>query len=290
MHYLGEHLETALLAALDAGGAILDIYSKDFNIRYKDDRSPLTLADRRSHDIIVRHLTEQQVADSLPILSEEGRDISFQERKQWVRFWLVDPLDGTKEFIKRNGEFTVNIALVEKNRPILGVIYAPDKELLFFAAKGLGAYKLKQRGLYTDLKNPTDRTGARGLLDEIISRARKLPRCFPYAKRNASPLTIVGSRSHPTKELEAFVEAMKKEHGSVAFISAGSSLKFCLVAEGKADMYPRLGPTMEWDTAAGQIIVEQAQGSVLNAETNEPLQYNKADLLNPWFIVRGKWN
>lgn len=279
------HLKTALLAAIEAGQAILEIYDRDFNVRYKDDRSPLTLADKRSHDIIMAHLSDQP-NDKLPILSEEGRDIPFQERRKWMHFWLVDPLDGTKEFIKRNGEFTVNIALIHRTRPVLGIIYVPVKDILYFAATDLGAYKSEKGDLLAMIEGDAIKKDSTEFVNAIIGCSTKLPYPSAHTALNDSPLTVVGSRSHPTKELEDFVEDMRKKHRSVEFISAGSSLKLCLVAEGKADIYPRLGPTMEWDTAAGQIIVEQAHGSVLNAETNEPLRYNKKDLLNPWFIVR----
>jgi 3'(2'), 5'-bisphosphate nucleotidase len=285
MYHLADHLKTALLAALEAGQAILEIYNGEFDVQYKDDRSPLTLADKRSHDIIVRHLSARNGAN-LPILSEEGRDIPFQERKKWSHFWLLDPLDGTKEFIKRNGEFTVNIALIHGTRPILGIIYVPVKGLFYFAATDLGAYKSEKHDLLTVIKDNGGKKGATGFVNAIIDRSIKLPYQDSHAAASGSHLTIVGSRSHPTKDLEDFVEKMRKKYKSVEFLSAGSSLKLCLVAEGKADVYPRLGPTMEWDTAAGQFIVEQAKGSVLNFATNEPLQYNKKDLLNPWFIVR----
>jgi 3'(2'), 5'-bisphosphate nucleotidase len=287
MHHLNRYLKTALIAAIEAGQSILEIYHRDFNVRYKDDMSPLTLADKRSHDIIVAHLSDQ-INDKLPILSEEGRDIPFQERKEWVHFWLVDPLDGTKEFIKRNGEFTVNIALIHGTRPVLGIIYLPVKDILYFAATDLGAYKSEKHDLLAMIKDNAIKKEPSGFVNVIIGCSTKLPYYSSHTTFNDSHLTIVGSRSHPTKEQEEFVYDMRKKHISVEFISAGSSLKLCLVAEGKADIYPRLGPTMEWDTAAGQVIVEQAHGSVLNSETNEPLQYNKKDLLNPWFIVRKK--
>jgi 3'(2'), 5'-bisphosphate nucleotidase len=285
VYHLANHLKTALLAAFEAGQAILEVYHGDFNVQYKDDRSPLTLADKRSHDIIVRHLSDQS-DDKLPILSEEGRDTPFQERKKWSHFWLIDPLDGTKEFIKRNGEFTVNIALIRGTRPILGIIHVPVKDLFYFAATDLGAYKLEKHDLLAVINDNGDEKGAAGFVNAIIGCSRKLPYHDDHAAAKGSHLTIVGSRSHSTKDLEDFVDKMREKYSSVEFISAGSSLKLCLVAEGKADIYPRLGPTMEWDTAAGQFIVEQAQGSVLNFETNEPLQYNKKNLLNPWFIVR----
>ena len=274
----------ALLAAKDAGRAILDVYRQDFDISYKDDHSPLTLADQRSHNIIVSHLSDVS-GERLPILSEEGRSISYQQRRRWKYFWMADPLDGTKEFIKKNDEFTVNIAQIHQNRPILGVIYVPVKDVFYFAGDGLGAYRMDNSDILaigTDrpVKNDSPR-----VLETILARSIKLPDDNHRFEKKDSQITIVGSRSHATKELEAFIENMRKKHEQVEFISAGSSLKLCLVAEGRADIYPRLGPTMEWDTAAGQVIVEQARGSVLNYEMDEPLRYNKKNLLNPWFIA-----
>jgi len=251
----GELLTPAIAAAREAGNAVMEVYASDFAVEHKDDKSPLTLADKRSHEIIVKRLSNI-TGKTIPILSEEGRGIPYEERKNWDYFWLVDPLDGTKEFIKRNGEFTVNIALIQGHRPVLGVIYVPVTETLYYAREGAGAYK--------------ESKGSTIKLPELQTRGR---------------FTIVGSRSHATPELAAFVEEMKKNHGEVDFISAGSSLKFCLVAEGKADVYPRLGPTMEWDTAAGQAIAEQAGVSVIDRETKRPLVYNKPNLLNPWFTV-----
>jgi len=287
VNQLTNHLYNPLLAAKEAGRAILEIYNSDFDVWYKNDKSPLTMADQRSHDIIVAHMSDH-AGDQFPILSEEGKDIPFKQRSGWEYFWLVDPLDGTKEFVKRNGEFTVNIALVHRNRPVLGVVYVPVKDVLFFAAEGLGAYKSDSSDVFELINGKASEKERAGLLRTLIDRSVKLPVYNSQITISDSQLTIVGSRSHSTKELEDFVEAMKKKYEQVKFISAGSSLKLCLVAEGKADVYPRLGPTMEWDTAAGQVIVEQAKGSVLNIETEEPLRYNKEKLLNPWFIVRKK--
>ena len=288
MHHLTNHMITALPAVIEAGRAILKVYNRGFDVQYKDDQSPLTLADKKSHDIIVAHLSEQ-TSDRLPILSEEGQDIPFQKRRQWEYFWLVDPLDGTKEFIKRNDEFTVNIALVHRTRPVLGIIYVPVKDVLYFGATDLGAYKSEKRDLFEMIKENALKSKKDEFLKPLIGCSTKLPYHVSHPRRYDSPLTIVGSRSHSTKELENFVEYMREKHRIVEFISAGSSLKLCLVAEGRADIYPRLGPTMEWDTAAGQVIVEQALGSVLNYETDEPLRYNKENLLNPWFIVRSRF-
>ena len=284
MNQLTYHLLMALLAAKDAGRAILDVYRQDFDISYKDDHSPLTLADQRSHNIIVSHLSDVS-GERLPILSEEGRSISYQQRRRWKYFWMADPLDGTKEFIKKNDEFTVNIAQIHQNRPILGVIYVPVKDVFYFAGDGLGAYRMDNSDILAIGNNRPVKNDSARVLETILARSIKLPDDNHRFEKKDSQITIVGSRSHATKELEAFIETMRKKHEQVEFISAGSSLKLCLVAEGRADIYPRLGPTMEWDTAAGQVIVEQARGSVLNYEMDEPLRYNKKNLLNPWFIA-----
>ena len=284
-YQMKEHMLTALLASKEAGQAILDVYKQDFDVSYKEDRSPLTLADQRSHNIIVDHLTDPSVKN-LPILSEEGKDIPFEQRSEWEYFWLIDPLDGTKEFIKRNGEFTVNIALIYQHRPILGVIYAPVNNVFYFASEGLGSFKLKNDNVFELLDGKTSEINRDSVLKEIIKHSDKLPCYDTPLDTHDSQLVIVGSRSHPSREFEAFVKTMRKKHAKVEVISSGSSLKLCLVAEGRADIYPRLGPTMEWDTAAGQAIVEQANGSVLNYETGESLQYNKKNLLNSWFIVK----
>jgi 3'(2'), 5'-bisphosphate nucleotidase len=269
----------AIQAAIAAGNAINEVYRSDFEVAYKSDKSPLTTADQKSHEIITGALKQCD----LPILSEEGKDRPYEERKKWKRFWIVDPLDGTKEFVKRNGEFTVNIALIENSCPVLGAIFIPDRNTLYFAERNLGAYKLED-GHLSQLRGI--RAGAaedaHTLLGQIVSRSIRLPIEGP--RRPA--LTIVGSRSHKNAELEAYVEEKRKEFGEVEFISAGSSLKICLIAEGKADIYPRLGPTMEWDTAAGQAIAESAGASVLDFGTRKPLVYNKEDLHNPWFIVQ----
>ena len=267
---------TTILAAKRAGEAILEVYDSDFAVEQKDDKSPLTLADKRSHEIIEKVL-EQTVTvnnSTVPILSEEGKEIPYDERIKWEYFWLVDPLDGTKEFIKRNGEFTVNIALIHKHKPVLGIIYIPVKDVFYFAAINFGAYKLENSGILTENLS----------IEELIDKSQKLP----LNSNDKTTLTVIGSRSHTSEEFTEFVKQLNQKHENVEFISSGSSLKLCLVAEGKADVYPRFGPTMEWDTAAGQAIVEQAKGTVMEAETNEPLNYNKSNLLNPFFIVSGQ--
>ncbi len=266
-------------ASLTAGDAILEIYESDFSVEKKADDSPLTLADKRSHEIIDASLTEFNI----PILSEEGRDIEYSVRQNWDQLWIVDPLDGTKEFIKRNGEFTVNIALVKNGLPVLGVIFVPVKNVLYFAERDLGSFKLSDSKCIEELKNQLlSEKKKESLLENLMSHSERLP----IKRSTGSSCTIIGSRSHATKELDEFVKEKELEYDVVDFISAGSSLKFCLVAEGKADIYPRLGPTMEWDTAAGQAIAEIAGAGVFDLNTNSPLIYNKADLLNPYFIVQ----
>jgi 3'(2'), 5'-bisphosphate nucleotidase len=277
---LKPYILRSIQAAIAAGKAINEVYhSKDFGVEYKSDKSPLTLADQKSHDIIVNGLRELDI----PILSEEGKDTPYAQRKDWKRFWVVDPLDGTKEFIKRNGEFTVNIALVENSCPVLGTIFVPDRNTLYFAARDFGAYKLQDGSIGDLLRTRQDSTeDIQTVLDQIVGQSIRLP----AKDQKRKSLTIVGSRSHKTAELEAYVEEKRKAFGDVEFISAGSSLKICLVAEGRADVYPRLGPTMEWDTAAGQAIAEYAGASVYQYDTSKPLIYNKEDLHNPWFIVK----
>jgi adenylate cyclase len=270
-------LHTAIISSVKAGRAILDVYdSTNMVVEKKADNSPLTLADRRSHDIIMADID----VFGIPVLSEEGRNIPFAEREQWPRMWIVDPLDGTKEFIKRNGEFTVNIALAEGGVPTMGVIYVPVTDTLYFADREQGAFKIdgcKKGGI-------DDGKPGGSAMESRLKHAVRLP--LQQAKDR--PFTIIGSRSHATPELEAYVERMRNQYGEVDFMSSGSSLKICLVAEGRADIYPRLGPTMEWDTAAGQAIVVASGAQVVRHDNGKALTYNKEDLLNPWFIVQRK--
>jgi 3'(2'), 5'-bisphosphate nucleotidase len=268
------NLIQAIQAAMAAGNVILSVYESDFAVSVKDDQSPLTEADKRAHAVITKRLR----ASAYPILSEEGRDIPYAERRRWDRFWMVDPLDGTKEFIKRNGEFTVNIALIQKGRPLLGVIYVPVQKTLYLASGKTGAYLLQDPRHLGKLADPEGKID----LHAIMAAATTLP-CHKAADL---PYTIVGSRSHGSPELEQFVAEQRQTHPDLQFVAAGSSLKFCLVAEGRARIYPRLGPTMEWDTAAGQAIAEYAGASVLRWDSPDPLTYNKESLLNPWFVVK----
>lgn len=264
-----DYLAKAVFAALDAGAAALDVYSGDFEVEEKSDHTPLTLADQRSHEIIASRLK----SIGIPVLSEEGRDIAYDERKGWQHLWIVDPLDGTKEFVQRNGEFTINIALVENGLPVLGVVFVPVKDDLYFAVQNKGSFFVKGEKIFALGKNVS--------AGQLVAEAQPIP----LSGLPARPFTIMGSRSHASSELSAFVEKQKLDHPDLNFISAGSSLKFCLVAAGLADMYPRTGPTMEWDTAAGQAVVEMAGGAVVEFESGRPLGYNKESLLNPWFIV-----
>lgn len=259
-----EGLKIAIEASLKAGEAIMQIYNTKFDVEVKDDRSPLTIADKNANDIINSFLRPTKI----PIISEENKQIDFRTRKTWDTCWIVDPVDGTKEFIKRNGEFTVNIALVDQNKPLFGVIYVPAEMMLYFGdVKNKIAYKVK-------------------LSNHNIQWEELLERCIPLTpKAKSSKIEVVGSRSHMNNDTLTFVNDLKKEGKEVSIVSKGSSLKFCLVAEGKADVYPRFAPTMEWDTAAGQAICNAVGINVISKETELPLTYNKENLLNPWFIV-----
>ena len=260
-------LNTAIKAVLKAGHEILKIYNNpeaDFSVERKADNSPLTIADKVSHQLINQLLK----TTGLPVLSEEGRDITYEERKNWETFWMVDPLDGTKEFIKRNGEFTVNIALITKNQPVMGVIYVPVTNVLYVGEIQKGAWKLEE--------TPEDAS-----FEAVKKAGTRLP------VENPKPgYTIVGSRSHANDETREYIEQCKKEHPQIDIISIGSSLKICMVAEGIADEYPRFGPTMEWDTAAGHAIANASGKKLWLTSLENELTYNKKNLLNPYFIVK----
>lgn len=261
--YLEESIPLLIETVKQAGKAILEVYDSDFNVELKEDFSPLTLADKKSHDIILTALKGTE----FPVLSEEGKEIPYSERKEWTRFWLVDPLDGTKEFVKRNDEFTVNIAFIENGIPVLGIIYAPVPDLLYIGSEKSGAFKIS--GL-KDLSYFEDWKGCAMLLPK---------------QNTSSTFTVVGSRSHMNKETEDFITELEKKEGRLEIISKGSSLKLCLIAEGDAKVYPRFAPTMEWDIAAGHAIISASGGKVMKVETSDELTYNKADLRNPWFIA-----
>ncbi len=236
-----------------AAAAVLRIYNTDFAVAHKDDRSPLTAADMASHHSILQGLAE--LTPELPVLSEESCAVPFEERRRWHRFWLIDPLDGTREFIKRNGEFTVNIALVEGHRPVLGVVHVPVSGITYYGADG---HAFRQRD-------------------------RQPPEPIRVCAQHRDPVRVAGSRSHAGDSLQRFLESL----GEHQILSMGSSLKLCLVAEGSADIYPRLGPTSEWDTAAAEAVVVAAGGRVTDTDM-QPLQYNaRESLLNPHFLVFG---
>lgn len=281
----------AIRAALEAGKDIMAIYddpAADFGIERKADNSPLTRADKAAHARIMSFLEPT----GIPVLSEEGAHLPYEERRHWRRLWIVDPLDGTKEFVKRNGEFTVNIALVEDGKPVMGVIYRPTPYrptplplpsgrgaagALYFGfslGEEQGAWLVEDESL---LNNPSI------TVEDILKSHTAQP--LPSLTRRGRGWVCVASRSHLSPETETFIEALRHEHPDLELVSSGSSLKICLVAEGRADIYPRHAPTMEWDTAAGHAIALAAGCKMVDAETGEPLTYNKPDLHNPWFIV-----
>ena len=258
-----------LQTAFQAGKAIMDIYQQPFNVELKADNSPLTIADKTAHAIISERLSDT----GIPLLSEEGAQISYDIRKNWDQYWLVDPLDGTKEFIKKNGDFTVNIALISKQLPVFGVVYAPVPGFIYWGSES-GSFRLnvKQSG-NTVFEN----------FHSLQARAEQLP----CVSRQEGYL-VLGSRSHMNFETESFIRDLKTTHPNLSFVSRGSSLKFCTLAEGGADVYPRFGPTMEWDTAAGHAVALFAGCSVNQAENGLPVIYNKPSLLNPYFIAEAK--
>lgn len=243
--------------AKEAGKVILKIYAdaEGIEIDRKADNSPLTKADREANQVICDALV--QLTPNIPIISEENKEIPYEERKQYAYAWLVDPLDGTKEFIKRNGEFTVNIALIHNQQIVLGVVYTPVTDEMYWAVKGEGAYK--------------------------ISDGNTMQLSAATFTMKDTGLGVVCSRSHLNEATQAFVDELDDPDR----VPKGSSLKFLILAEGKAHLYPRLAPTMEWDTGAAQIVLEEAGGKVINHETNQPLRYNKENLRNPFFIGYG---
>ena len=274
-------IEAAVKAAIEAGEAILEIYSQDFEVETKSDNSPLTAADKASHEIIMSALQDTPY----PVLSEESAEVEYEERREWSTYWLVDPLDGTKEFIKKNGEFTVNIALIENGMPVAGIVYVPVKETLYMG-EGDAAVKA---------------TDCVGKTVEAILESASPCRVSGTPSR---PLRVVASKSHCNDETRKFIAELEQLHGEVELVSRGSSLKLCMVADGSADIYPRIAPTMEWDTAAAHAVVAAAGGAVfefdadLNASSyltggdsasKNPIKvhYNKENLLNPYFVVSG---
>lgn len=265
-------LHQTIIAAVLAGKEILEVYDTKFDVEYKDDNSPLTLADKKASDKIMEELKQFNI----PVLSEEGEHDSFETRKNWNKLWIVDPLDGTKEFVKRNGEFTVNIALVEENKPTLGVIYSPVFKDIYFAAKGIGSFKIDRKNFSSFISTIKEVS-----LETLLSISQKLP-----VLTDRKNYVVVASRSHMSSETHVHIEKLKTQHAQVEIVSTGSSIKMCWVAEGIADEYPRFGPTMEWDTAAGQAILQEANASLIDFETKQPMLYNRENLLNNWFIAK----
>lgn len=244
--------------ASDAGAAIMEVYSRDFSVRAKPDASPLTEADLAAHAIIEGRLREE--FPQIPLLSEESSEQApYATRKHWRRYWLVDPLDGTKEFVKRNGQFTVNIALIDSNRPVAGVVHVPATGTTYWGAESTGSFKSTGAG------------------DAVPIRCGTVPA--------SGHLRVVGSSSHRSAETDRYLQALRRRYSELSFLAVGSSIKICMVAEGAADIYPRFGPTMEWDTAAAHAILNTAGGRLIRHDTGEDLSYNKPDLLNQWFVA-----
>jgi len=269
MEITKEIISNALQTAYTAGRAIMEVYSMPFDVEIKSDNSPLTIADKQAHSIIVEGLE----STGLPVLSEEGSQVSYEIRKNWSFYWLIDPLDGTKEFIKKNGDFTVNIALISNNNPVFGVVYAPVPGYLYYGSSS-GSFRINV-GICSD-SDLMD-------FDNLLLTAERLP-CY---ERNDGYL-VLGSRSHLNADTEMFINSLQKTHPKLSFVSRGSSLKFCTLAEGGADIYPRFGPTMEWDTAAGHAVALFAGCLVYQVENGLPLSYNKPSLVNPYFIAECK--
>ena len=252
------HIDPILSIARQAGAAIMGVYSRGFSVRRKDDDSPLTEADTAAHRIIEGRLRSEY--PGIPVLSEEAAEVApYAVRRGWDRYWLVDPLDGTKEFVKRNGQFTVNIALVERGCPVAGVVYAPARDWMYWGSAGSGAFKAPGAGQAGPI------------------RCSELPA--------SGTLRVVGSRSHLSLQTRSYIDGLRSRFREIEFVAMGSSLKICLVAEGAADLYPRLAPTMEWDTAAAHAILNAAGGRLLEHGTECELRYNKEDLLNAWFVA-----
>ena len=278
-------MKIAVEAAHEAGSAILEIYARDFDVEYKADDSPLTEADRVAHEVISVYLA----STPYPVLSEESKAIPFEVRKEWDRYWLVDPIDGTKEFIRKNGEFTVNIALIEQGRPILGVVLVPVSSV-FYLGSDVGAFKAEFGIHYESLDE---------LLQLIDSGCADLER-ISVSGAVLGSLKVVASKSHCNEQTLAFIEQAERVYGSSKRVSSGSSIKLCMVAEGVADFYPRVAPTCEWDTAAAQAVVDASGGAVFIYDSGvaahqyvtsnkslDKVAYNKVDILNPYFIVSG---
>lgn len=244
----------------------MDVYKTDFSVDRKEDNSPLTLADQRSHDVILSGLN----TSGLPVLSEEGIELDYEVRREWKKYWCVDPLDGTREFIKRNGEFTVNVALIENNSPILGVIYIPVKDDLYASADGIACHVQNASKVFHSKNFKFEEYLLSPIDTQLIS----------------DPFKVLISRSHLSAETEKYMDQLKQDHERLEFLSAGSALKFGWLAEGIADIYPRFSPCMEWDTAAGHAILKTVGKNIYSFPSGDELRYNKINLVNDWFIAR----
>lgn len=259
-------LKLAIQAAFDAGKKIMEIYNTDFSVEIKSDNTPVTAADKASSQTILNILLQSNI----PVISEEEEIAHYSVRKNYSHLWLIDPLDGTKEFVKRNGEFAVNIALIENQKPVIGVIYAPVLQTIYFACKDFGAFKFHFQENFLGENS-----------DEVFQLAQRLP-----LQKLPKNYTVVASRSHLSREINQHIDYLKNLYGVVDMINVGSSIKQCWVAEGKAHEYPRFGTTMEWDTAAGQCILENANAQLIDLETHLPMRYNKESLKNNFFIAK----
>jgi 3'(2'), 5'-bisphosphate nucleotidase len=257
----------ATQAAVEAGKAILSVYHGDINVSLKDDQSPLTKADLDSHEVLNKLLT----SSGLPVLSEEAAGVSFEQRCQWSSFWLIDPLDGTKEFIHRNGEFTVNVALIEAGVPKLGVVFAPASDELYAGIEGMGAWYLSNASALNQLR-----------FEDLIS----LNDFTQIEQPSGHHYTVAVSRSHADEKTSRYLSSLESSKGTIRILEAGSAMKLCLVAAGKADEYPRFGPTYEWDIAAGHAVLLGVNKDVISMEDNLRLRYNKPNLINPAFIAK----
>jgi 3'(2'), 5'-bisphosphate nucleotidase len=266
---MNSNLKIAIEASIKAGKAIMEFYNTNFETEIKNDNSPITEADKCANEIIHSFL----IKTDIPIISEENKQIDYSERKNWNTCWIVDPLDGTKEFIKRNGEFTVNIALVINKEPILGVIYKPEKKWLYYADVN------ENIGYKAILENDDCD------INSVLNLSKQI-----HPLKNDSSIRVVGSRSHMNEETKNYIEDLKEKNSDkkIEIVSIGSSLKFCFIAEGKADVYPRFAATMEWDTAAGQAICKAVGLKVVSVSTNKEMQYNKENLLNSYFLVNNQ--
>jgi 3'(2'), 5'-bisphosphate nucleotidase len=255
-------IEAIIDIAIQAGIATMEIYQRDFDVEYKADQSPLTQADLKANQIICEALSK--LYPTIPILSEENKTIEYSKRKDWDYFWCIDPIDGTKEFVKKNDEFTINIALIAKDSPVAGVVYAPALGELYYAKKGEGAFKGEVNSQWS-----------------IVNRET-----LPYVEKDETIVNVVASKSHLSQETKDFIDTLSTSDQRLSTISKGSSLKLCMIATGEADIYPRLGSTMEWDTAAADAIVRESGKMTYQFDNDTPVVYNKENLLNPWFIVK----